>query len=462
MAKRPEQIEKGMPTNVDAEAHTLGSILLDDSLYYEAAGKISAEDFSLEKNRKIFRRMTDLKERGERIDRTTLANELMSHGELEACDGLSYIVTLDDGLPMPPHIGSYAKIVKEKSVKRQIIYTAQSLVNRCIVDEERSDAILAGARDTLLTMGADDSDGGPQTPEQIIQGMGGISVFLGPQKKGLPTGFSKYDDMTGGLHDGELTIIAARPGAGKSALALNIAQHASIKLGKTVLFFSLEMSKEQLLNRLVCSVSRVDSQRVRHGYLTTEERRRLAIATGTITSSRLYIDDKSAVTTSGMHARIRRHLAREKVDLVIVDYLQLMSAGRNYENRNQEVTKISRGLKLMAAEIGVPVIALSQLSRATELRKGGGNRPQLSDLRESGSLEQDADVVAFIFREEMYIKDRDDLRGVAELIIGKQRAGPVGTVRLVFMHNITQFANRAEDLGDSQMEMTDGNPDDPL
>jgi replicative DNA helicase len=387
-----------------------------------------------------------MKDRGETIDRITIANELMKFGELETCDGITYLVSLDNGIPMPPNLGAYARIVKDKALLRRIIFTSQHMMNRALLAEESPKEILNGARDTLLSMGVDDSEGGPQNPEQIIQDMGGISKFLGPQEQGLYTGFSRYDEMTGGLHAGESTIIAARPGAGKSAMALNIAQHVTLKLEKTVMFFSLEMSKAQLLRRLVCATARVDSQRVRMNYLNQEERRKLASATSAIATAKLYVDDKSAATVADLYARIRRQNARGPVDLVIVDYLQLMSAGRKFENRNQEVTYISRRLKLMTSEIGIPVIALSQLNRATEARKGN-NRPQLSDLRESGSIEQDADNVAFIFREEMYTKDREDLRGLAELIIAKQRSGPTGVVKLVFLHQLTKFENRTEDVG---------------
>lgn len=444
--------EKGLPTNVDAERFVLGSILLDDSLYFEASSTLAEDDFSLAKHRLIFRRMGQMKDRGEKVDRITVANELMKFGELESCDGVTYLVSLDEGLPQNPNLAAYAAIVKDKATLRRIIFASQHLMNRALLGEESPKEVLEGARDTFLSIGIDERDGGPQNPEQIIRDMGGISKFLGPQEQGLYTGFSKYDEMTGGMHRGELVVIGARPGVGKSALALNIAQHVTMKLGKAAMFFSLEMSKYQLLNRLVCSVARVDSQRMRLNYLSAEERRRLADATGDMAEAKLYIDDKSAASSSDLYARIRRHMAREPVDLIVVDYLQLMSAGRRVENRTQEVSQITRGLKLLAAEIKAPVIALSQLNRATETRKGN-NRPQLSDLRESGTIEQDADTISFIFREEMYHKDRQDLRGLAELIIAKQRSGPTGTVNLVFLHQQVKFENRAEDAGQDPGQM---------
>jgi replicative DNA helicase len=305
-----------------------------------------------------------------------------------------------------------------------------------------STTILAGARETILNLGVDDGKG-PQSAARIIEDRG-ISNLIAPADPGLPTGFHRFDEMTGGLHPSELLLVAARPSVGKTAFALNVAGHVALKLHKKVAIFSLEMSKEQLIIRLMCAQARVDSNRVRLGYITGEEKRRLAMALAAIADAPIYIDDKSAATVTDLHARVRRLCAEGEVHLVIVDYLQLMSAGRKFENRNQEVTWISRGLKLLSHDIHAPLMVLSQLSRAPEARKGS-NRPVLSDLRESGSLEQDADVVAFLYREEMYHRDREDLRGIAELILGKQRSGPTGTINLVYLHALTKFENRAED-----------------
>lgn len=453
--------EKGLPVNIDAERYVLGAILMDDTFYIQASGVLEVNDFSLVKHRRIYKRMGEVHERGEHIDRVTIANELMKFNELESCDGLSYLVGLDDGMPMTPHIDSYIRLVKDASTLRSVIFASQHLINRAMMAEETPQEILAGARESFLTMGTDDDAAGPQTPEQIITSLpGGMTQFLSPPEKGLYTGFTKFDEKTCGLHKGEFTIIAARPSAGKSAFATNVAHHVAVNLKKTVMVFSLEMSKESLLRRMVCASARVDSQRVRLGYLNQDERHKLAVATQELAEARLFIDDSTAVSAAAMHSRVRRRMAIERVDLVIVDYLQLMSAGRTSGmkdmNREQEVSQISRGLKLLSND--VPVIGLSQLSRATETRKGGGNRPQLSDLRESGTLEQNADNVHFIFREEMYSRDREDLRGLAELIIAKQRAGPTGTVNLVFLHNLTKFVNRAEDADDFEplLENTHG------
>jgi replicative DNA helicase len=447
----PNATSRGLPQHVDAERLVLGSILLNDSAYVQVAGGLEADDFSLDSHQRIFRRMEPLFARGERIDRITLANELMKFNELEACGGLSYLVSLDDGLPQVPNLDSYVRLVKDKSVLRRIIHVSEAMMNRCFMDQEQPDDILASAEEMLLKVGEARVKAGLLNPGQILENYeGGISAFLDPSKriKGISTGFTKFDEMTGGLHGGELVILAARPSMGKTALALNIAQHVALKLKQTVAVFSLEMSQESLLTRMLCAAARVDSSKFRHGFLSQEERRKLNHSLGELAEAPLYIDDTAGLHLMDMHAKLRRLQAeREKVGLVIVDYLQLMSGRGRFENRNQEVSALSRGMKLLAKELNVPMLVLSQLSRAPETRQGD-HRPQLSDLRESGSIEQDADLVGFIFREEVYNRDREDLRGLAELIIAKQRNGPIGTVNLVFLHAQTKFENRAEDTGD--------------
>src|SRR5436190_14503700 len=444
-------LEKGLPTNIDAERFVLGSILLDDSFYVQAAGTLEKDDFSLEKHRRIFKRMGDLQDRGEKIDRITVANELMKFNELEACDGLSYLVSLDDGLPQIPNLDSYIRIVKDKAILRSIIFASEHMRNRAMMGEESPNEILAGAEETLLKLGEARVKDGLVNAEQILQSYeGGINAFLDPSKrlKGISTGFTKLDEMTGGLHGGELVILAARPSMGKTALALNVAQHVALKMKQTAAVFSLEMSKESLLTRMLCAAARVDSHRFRAGYLSQDERRKLNQALHELVESPLYIDDTPGMHLMDMHAKLRRLQAeRGKLGLVIVDYLQLMSGRGRFENRNQEVSALSRGMKMLAKELNVPMLVLSQLSRAVETRQGD-HRPQLSDLRESGSIEQDADLVGFIFREEVYHRDREDLKGIAELIVAKQRNGPVGTVNLVFLHSQTKLENRAEDTGE--------------
>src|SRR5262245_7239151 len=285
--------DKGLPVNLEAERFVLGSILMDCSTYIQCAGVLEPDDFSLEKHRRIFVRMGELHERGEKIDRVTLANELLRHGELESCDGIGYLVSLDDGLPQIYNLESYFRIVKDKSLLRRIIFTSQNLMNRAMVGEEDPDTILAGAEETLLKLGESRVKAGLSSPRQVIDRYeGGVNAFLDPSQrvKGMSTGFTKFDEMTGGLHPGELVILAARPSMGKTALALNMAYHVASRLDKTVAVFSLEMSQESLLTRLLCAAARVDSRRFRVGYLQQEERNRLTSALNEMVNAPIYID----------------------------------------------------------------------------------------------------------------------------------------------------------------------------
>ena len=450
MATADLAFERGLPANADAERFVLGSILLNQDVYFQVAGAIEPEDFSLEKHRRIFSRMKDLYARGEKIDRLTIANELMKQGQLESVDGFSYLVSLDEGLPQIANLDSYIRIVKDKATLRKLIFSAQKVIDRCLIGEDEPDEILAGAEESLLKLGEARSGERLESPSTIIEKFpGGVNAFLDPSQRvsGLSTGFTKFDEMTGGLHGGELIILAARPSMGKTALALNMAQHVATHplMRKPVAVFSLEMSSASLLTRLLCAAARVDQHKFRAGYLNADERRKLQVALAELTESPLYLDDTAGVNLMDVHSKLRRMKAEHGLSLVVIDYLQLMSTRGRIENRNQEVSALSRGLKLMAKDLDVPFIVLSQLSRASETRPGD-HRPQLSDLRDSGSIEQDADLVAFIYREEVYRKDREDLKGLADLIIAKQRNGPIGTVPLRFLNQFTRFENRAEDL----------------
>jgi replicative DNA helicase len=453
MAASPDiALERGLPVNLDAERFVLGAILMDDALYIQVAGSLESEDFSLEKHRRIFLRMGELYNRGERIDRVTVANELMKQNQLESVDGVSYLVSLDEGLPALANLDSYVRIVKDKAVLRRIIFTSQKLIDRCIIGEEEPDQILASAEESLLKLGESRAQDALVSPQRILEDFdGGINAFLDPSKriKGLSTGFLKLDEMTGGLHAGELVILAARPSMGKTALALNIAQHVASQPNEkqTVAVFSLEMSRESLLTRMICAGARVDQQKFRAGYLNQDERRRLAKTASELVQAPLFIDDTSGTHMMDIHAKLRRLKAEHGLSLVVIDYLQLMSGRGRYENRNQEISTISRGLKLLAKDLKVPMLVLSQLNRAPETRPGD-HRPQLSDLRESGSIEQDADLVAFIFREEVYKQEDERLKGLAELLVAKQRNGPTGKVNLVFLKEFTKFENRTNDLGE--------------
>ncbi len=392
-------LERGLPVNHDAERFVLGAILMDDALYIQVSSSLVPEDFSVEKHRRIFLRMGELYARGDRIDRVTVANELMKQNQLESVDGITYLVSLDEGLPTLANLDSYVGIVKDKAILRRIIFTAQNLIKRCIIGEEEPDQILASAEESLLKLGDTRADDALVNPRQILEEFdGGINAFLDPSKriKGLSTGYLKLDEMTGGLHEGELIILAARPSMGKTALALNIAQHVAMfpEKKQTVAVFSLEMSRESLLTRMICAGARVDQQKFRAGYLNQDERRRLQRTASELVQAPLFIDDTSGTHLMDIHAKLRRLKSEHGLSLVVVDYLQLMSGRGRFENRNQEISTISRGLKLLAKELKVPMLVLSQLSRAPETRPGD-HRPQLSDLRESGSIEQDADLVSF-------------------------------------------------------------------
>jgi replicative DNA helicase len=452
MATADLAFERGLPANADAERFVLGSILLNQDVYFQVAGAIEPEDFSLEKHRRIFSRMKDLYARGEKIDRLTIANELMKQGQLESVDGFSYLISLDEGLPQIANLDSYIRIVKDKATLRKLIFSAQKVIDRCLIGEDEPDEILAGAEESLLKLGEARSGERLESPSSIIEKFpGGVNAFLDPSQRvsGLSTGFTKFDEMTGGLHGGELIILAARPSMGKTALALNMAQHVATHplMKKPVAVFSLEMSSASLLTRLLCAAARVDQHKFRAGYLNADERRKLQVALAELTESPLYLDDTAGVNLMDVHSKLRRMKAEHGLSLVVIDYLQLMSTRGRIENRNQEVSALSRGLKLMAKDLDVPFIVLSQLSRASETRPGD-HKPQLSDLRDSGSIEQDADLVAFIYREEIYRKDREDLKGLADLIVAKQRNGPIGTIPLRFLGQFTRFENRAEDLPD--------------
>jgi replicative DNA helicase len=446
-----------MPANVYAERMTLGSILLDDSKFLTVASLLKPEDFSLEKHRLIFQRMLDLFEQQKRIDRVTLSNELMRRGELEAVDGLSYLISLDDDLPELQKLEEYAQIVRDKSVLRTLIQVSRETMDRCFLQEDSPHDILTAAEDSLLKLGEASAKETLLSARDILdQAEGGLDEFLDPAHRiqGISTGYKRFDEMTGGMRGGELIILAARPAMGKTALALNIALHVATnrKSPRGVAIFSLEMSKDSLLTRLICSRARVDQQRFRSGFLDDDERALLANAAADIYDAPVYIDDTSSSSLLDINAKLRRLISQTRpgqppLGLCVVDYLQLMhapSSMRRNANRVEEVAALSRGLKLLSKDLNMPFLVLSQLSRAPEQRIGDF-RPQLSDLRESGSIEQDADMVAFIFRPEVYHKDRDDLRGRAELILAKQRNGPTGKIPLVFLHAFTRFENPADD-----------------
>jgi replicative DNA helicase len=437
-----------MPANVEAERSILGSILLDNHAFNDAAEHLKPEDFSLDSHRRIYSRMMELSESSRPIDIITLVEELEQKKDLLAVGDVGYISGLLDGVPDRPSIEHYVRIVRDKSILRGLINVAQSAIAKASEQADPADDILNDAEAAVFQLSEKRIGKGFQDIREIVRtSFGSMDELLkrGQRITGLETHFTILDEMTTGLQKSDLIIVAARPSVGKTSFAMNIAENAAILDGKVVGMFSLEMSCEALVQRLLCSRAMVDAQRFRTGTFFSSDMPKIQRAAEELTSSLLFIDDAPGLTVSEMRAKARRlKQSQGQLDLLIVDYLQLMSGGsKRFENRTQEVSAISRGLKAIAKELQVPVVALSQLSRAPESR-GGDHRPQLSDLRESGSIEQDADVVMFIFREEMYKQDDPDLKGRAEIIIAKQRNGPTGKFRLAFIHNSTRFENMME------------------
>jgi replicative DNA helicase len=454
MAAIPDfTLDAGLPANIDAERTILGAILLDNAAHAEAAEKIDADDFSLDSHRRIFIRMSELLDSQHAVDIVTLSNELARNKEVEAVGGVAYLASLTEGLPRRPVIEEYIRIVKDKSLLRRLMAICSSAIARAADQSQDALGVLDETEGELIKVSEKGLTNGLQPLDQIVANSFGTIDNLYKQSRevtGLATDFTEFDHMTSGLQKGELIIIAARPSMGKTALAVNIAQNAAVYHNATVALFSLEMSKESLLRRMLASQAWVDQRKLQTGFLGREDHEKLQTALGQLVESHIFIDDSAGISLAEMRAKARRLKQNAgSLDLIMVDYLQLMSAtvpssGRkNYENRTQEVSAISRGLKALAKELNVPVVALSQLSRASE-RRGDDKRPMLSDLRESGSIEQDADVVAFIHREAYYNRTEEMSeadKAKSEIILAKQRNGPTGTVMLNFISKYTRFDN---------------------
>ncbi len=449
MATTDYSLERGLPASIEAERSILGAILLDNSLYDQAAELLGPDDFSLDAHRRIYGRMRELQETGRPVDMITLHEELDRRREVEAIGGVAYLSSLIDGLPDRPSIEHYVRIVRNKALLRGLINIAQNAIAEAIEHTDEADEVLGRAEQAIFQLSENRIGQGFVNIPTIVKGSFGSLEDLykrGQEITGLATHYTRLDKITSGLQPSDLIIIAARPSMGKTSLAMNIAENAAVLDGKVVGVFSLEMSKEALLMRMLASHAQVDSHKLRTGFLGKEDMQKLTRAMEQLMQARLYIDDTPGISVSEMRAKARGLARQQGLDLLIIDYLQLMSAvpigGKRFENRTQEVSAISRGLKALAKELKVPVVALSQLSRAPESR-GGDHRPQLSDLRESGSIEQDADLVAFIFREEVYKKDDPDLEGIAEIIVAKQRNGPTDIIKLAFIKQSTRFENLA-------------------
>jgi len=443
-------IASSLPANVEAERSILGAILLDNLAYNQAAEHLRPDDFSLDSHRRIYSRMVDLAESSRPIDMITLIEELERRKELEAIGDVGYVSGLVDGVPDRPSIEHYIRIVRDKALLRGLIHAANAAIAKAADQSDPAEDILNEAEATIFQLSEKRIGRGFIGVQEIIKELGGIDALLqrGQRITGLETYYSELDEKTSGLQPSDLVILAARPSMGKTSFAMNIAENAAIHGSKVVGVFSLEMSKEALLQRMLCSVARVDAHKFRTGSLWQDDTRKIQQAIEQLAHAPIFVDDTPGISISEMRAKARRLVQSQgKLDLLIVDYLQLMSGGggRRYENRTQEVSAISRGLKGLAKELRVPVIALSQLSRAPETRGSGDHRPQLSDLRESGSIEQDADLVMFIVREEVYKPDDPELEGRAEIIIAKQRNGPIGRINLAFIKRSTRFENMAHE-----------------
>ncbi|MDI6800296.1 MAG: replicative DNA helicase [Actinomycetota bacterium] len=432
------------PHNNEAEQSLLGSMIISSEVIAETADKISAQDFYRPTHQKIFEAITSLYTKGEAVDPITVAEELEATGQLEAVGGRAYIHTLINVVPTAANAKYYAEIVEKNSVIRSLIRAATDVVNMgyegiddigLLIDEAESKIFSVSKRRI--------SEKFAHIKELLKEGFEHIEKLQrrGAAVSGLPTGLTDLDEKTSGLHPSDLIVIAARPSMGKTSLVLSIAQHVAIEEKTPVAIFSLEMSRQQLAQRLLCSEARVDVQLLRSGRLASEDWRDLSFAAGRLAEAPLYIDDTPSITMMEVRAKARRLMAKHKLGLIVVDYLQLMQSRTRSESRQQEISEISRSLKILGRELDVPVIAVSQLSRAVESRTD--KRPLLSDLRESGAIEQDADLVIFIYRDDYYNRDSDE-KGIAEVILSKHRNGPTGTIKLAFLEQYTRFVNLAK------------------
>jgi replicative DNA helicase len=444
----PATPERALPHNLEAEKSVLGAILIHNEAFNHAAELIDSRDFFRDAHRRIFDKMVQLSERNDAIDFVTLKEELARSGELEEVGGPAYIASLADGVPRSANVEHYARIVKEKATLRNLIHSANRILSDAYRAEEDAEVILDGAEKAIFEIAEDRIREGFVPLRDLVQSSFATIEKLQQHKglvTGVPTGFIDLDEMTSGLQPSDLILVAARPSMGKTSFVLNIAQHIGIQTDMTVGFFSLEMSKEQLFMRMLTAEARIDAHRFRSGFLNEKDYGRLSHALGTLAEARVFIDDTASVGVLEMRAKARRLQAEHGLHILIIDYIQLMQGRGRFESRQAEIASISRSLKGLAKELKIPIVALSQLSRASETRSD--HRPQLSDLRESGALEQDADVVMFIYRDEQY-RDADgqpnqESEGVAEIIIGKQRNGPIGTAKLAFIKEHTRFENLA-------------------
>ena len=445
-------VSQQIPHDSEAEKAVLGAVFLDPEAIIDASDILQPDDFYEHANRIVLQAMLNISDREEVIDPVTLQDELKKNNQVDDIGGIAYVTELSMATPTAAHVTYYAKIVKRKAILRNLISTSQRIIQNAIEGSDDVTDILDDAESQIMGVSQDNASGGFKSIHDVLNtAMEEINSIPddGNMVTGLPSGFSELDKMTTGFHDDELIILAARPGVGKTAFALNVAHFVGLKTDKTVAMFSLEMGAEQLVQRMLASEGLIDSQHLRTGQLTDEEWRKLVVAAGSLDNTSIYIDDTPGIKMSEIRAKARR-LAKEKrnLGLIVIDYLQLIEGPRS-ESRQQEVSAISRQLKKLAKELHIPVIALSQLSRSVEQRQD--KRPVLSDIRESGSIEQDADIVAFLYRDDYYRDERDEDdegeveaeedNGEVEVIIEKNRSGTRGTVKLMFSKPYNRFSN---------------------
>ena len=453
MADQQEQKPKNpapyglLPQHIEAEESIISAILRDNNTLLDVIEILAPEDFYRTAHQKIYAAIIDLFDKTEPIDLVTLTNRLKEKGQLEEIGNPSYLVRLVDTVPLAVNAPHYAKIVHDKASLRRLIEKANAIVKRCFKEQGNADDVIDFAEEAIFEITENKSQQAFYPISKII--LGNIETLEENQGNrslvtGVPTGFNQLDNLTSGFQNSDLIILAARPSMGKTALALNIARHAAVDANIPVAIFSLEMSKEQLSLRMLCSEARIDSSRLRGGFFSMEDWHRLTDAAGILSESPIYIDDSASLTAMEIRAKARRLKMDKNIGLIVIDYLQLMQGRASAERRDLEISEISRSLKALAKELKLPVLALSQLNRMLEQRTD--KRPRLSDLRESGALEQDADVVAFIYRDEVYNKEEDNpSRGTAEILLSKQRNGPTGDVYLTFLNSFTRFENLASE-----------------
>ena len=430
------------PHDIEAEQAILGSMLTDQDAVTDAIEILKPEDFYREDNKYIFQAMLALYSRGEPVDIITVKDELTSMQKFEAVGGIEYIATLPDKVPLVSNAEKYINIVEEKSILRQLIKTADEIQTLGYEQTEEIDSIMDQAEKKIFDiMQGKNQKGYTVIKDVLVETFAELEKLYNQKEPitGIPTGFADIDYKTAGLHNSDLILVAARPAMGKSAFALNIATHAAINAKVPVAIFNLEMSKSQLVNRMLCSEAMVDSSKIRTGKIDEEDWMKLATALGPLSEAPIYIDDTPGISVPEIRAKCRKLKLEKNIGLVVIDYLQLIQgSGKRNASREQEISEISRSLKILAKELDVPVIALSQLSRAAEARQD--HRPMLSDLRESGAIEQDADIVMFLYRDDYYNPDSEK-KNIAEIILAKHRAGSTGTIELLWMGNFTKFAN---------------------